>query len=129
MLNEQVMRFMIAGYKWSKNIQEIQKRHGHQHTIAGCWQERRLICLRSGKSIRPSRKQKSMSSIPPNKSRFNLKMMPPKTIVPDNRPDCSLSEPLGFLCHCRFYNMGYMIDHDHKPPYCKVEKITIEEEE
>jgi hypothetical protein len=46
-----------------------------------------------------------------------------------NCPDCPLSERRGFLNFCRHYERGCMEDHDHRPEYCKVEKITIGEGE
>jgi hypothetical protein len=49
-------------------------------------------------------------------------------IQPDNCPDCPLSERRGFLYFCRHYQRGCKEDHDNKPEYCKVEKITIEED-
>jgi len=49
------------------------------------------------------------------------------TIRPENCPDCPLAERREFLYFCRYYKRGCLEDHDNKPPYCKVETITIEE--
>ena len=42
---------------------------------------------------------------------------------------CPLGEIRRGMVYCRHYKMSTMIDHDEKPEYCRVEKITIEEGE
>jgi hypothetical protein len=50
-------------------------------------------------------------------------------IRPTNCPDCPISEKRGFIYFCRHHERGYGEDREHRPEYCKVEKITIEEGE
>jgi hypothetical protein len=48
-------------------------------------------------------------------------------IPPTNCPECPISEKRGFIFFCQHYEHGYEEDHQNRPEYRKVEKITIEE--
>jgi hypothetical protein len=43
--------------------------------------------------------------------------------------DCPFGEIRRGMFYCRHYKMSSMIDHDERPEYCRIEKITIEEED
>jgi hypothetical protein len=51
------------------------------------------------------------------------------TTCPDNCPDCPMSERRHFLYFCRHYKRECTEGYEHRPEYCKVETISIEEEE
>jgi hypothetical protein len=54
--------------------------------------------------------------------------MSQKTIFqPTNCASCPLGEIERFTVFCRHYKLFFAIDHDERPEYCKVERITIEE--
>jgi len=42
-------------------------------------------------------------------------------------PSCPLGEIRRGMVYCWHYKLSSMIDHDERPEYCRVEKITIEE--
>jgi hypothetical protein len=50
-------------------------------------------------------------------------------IRPSNCPGCPLAERRQYFYFCRYYERDCMEDWEHRPEYCKVEKITIEEGE
>jgi hypothetical protein len=49
------------------------------------------------------------------------------TTCPDNCPDCPMSERRHFLYFCRHYKRECTEGYEHRPEYCKVETISIEE--
>ena len=55
--------------------------------------------------------------------------MPDSIIRPLDCPYCPLGEIRRGFVYCRHYKLSYMIDHDERPKYCLVERITIEEGE
>jgi hypothetical protein len=61
----------------------------------------------------------SQSRIPPGQTE----------IIPTDCPSCPFGEIRRGFVYCRHYKMSTMTDHDKRPEYCRVEKITIEEGE